>query len=116
MTLDYLLALKKARQKPIKVCHCGSTNKAMKYFNEYRLKDTLEGMIVLTIGASKSDKELNISIEDAIELDVLHLFKIEEADLVRFFNPNGYMGESTKRELEYAQRLGKEIWFLEPPE
>lgn len=114
MTLDYLLALKKAMKNPIKVCHCGSTSKAMKYFEEYRLKDTLEGMIVLTIGASKNDQELGISIEQSIDLDILHLWKIEEADLVRIFNPDGYMGESTRRELEYARRLGKEIWFLEP--
>ena len=72
--------------------------------------------IVLTIGANKNDGELNITMETAIELDILHLFKIERADLVRILNPKGYIGPSTRRELEYAQMLGKEIWFLEPPE
>src|SRR2546429_10001184 len=82
MHLDYLLALKRSMDKPMKVCHCGSTRVAMTHFEEYRLKDTLEGMIVLTIGASKSDRDLHISMEQAIDLDILHLFKIDEADLV----------------------------------
>ena len=114
--LNHLLVLKRTREEPKTVVHCGSTRKAMKQFEEYRLKDTLEGMIVLTIGASKNDEILGISIVDAIELDILHLFKIERADLVRILNPKGYIGPSTRRELEYARHLGKEIWFLEPPE
>ena len=81
--LNHLLVLKRTREEPKTVVHCGSTRKAMKQFEEYRLKDTLEGMIVLTIGASKNDEILGISIVDAIELDILHLFKIERADLVR---------------------------------
>jgi hypothetical protein len=44
---------------------------------------------------------------------VLHLFKIDEADIVRVLNVGGYIGTSTRRELEYARRLGKRIEFLE---
>lgn len=113
--LNHLLVLKRAKPEPKVVVHCGSTLRAREAFEEYRLKDTLAGYIVLTIGASKSDITLGITLEDAIELDILHLFKIERADLVRIFNVGGYMGASTRRELEYAQMLGKEIWFLEEP-
>ena len=31
-------------------------------------------------------------------------------------NVNGYIGESTRRELEYAQQLGKRVRWLEPPQ
>jgi hypothetical protein len=113
--LNHLLVIKRTRPEPETVVHCGSTLRAREAFEEYRLKDTLEGYIVLTVGASKSNITLGISIEDAIELDILHLFKIERADLVRILNPGGYIGPSTRRELEYARHLGKEIWFLEPP-
>ncbi len=43
------------------------------------------------------------------------LFKIDEADIVRVLNVGGYIGTSTRRELEYARRLGKCIEFLEDP-
>ena len=113
--LNHLLVLKRTREEPKVVVHCGSTLRAREAFEEYRLKDMLEGYIVLTVGASKSDITLGITLEDAIELDILHLFKIERADLVRILNPGGYIGPSTRRELEYARHLEKEIWFLEPP-
>jgi hypothetical protein len=73
-------------------------------------------MIVLTIGADVKDASLRISPEEKIALDILHLHKIDEADLVRILNVGGYIGHSTRRELEYAQRLGKPIIFLEPIE
>ncbi|SRR5712692_1437114 len=114
MTLDELLALKARRSKPLKVVHCGSTEKAKEAFHSWRLQDTLAGMIVLTIGADAKDSDLHISPEQKIALDILHLHKIEEADLVRILNLGGYIGESTSRELEYARRLEKPIVWLEP--
>lgn len=115
MTLDELLALKKHLPRPLKVVHCGSTDKAREAFEYWRLQDTLDSMIVMTVGARISDAELNLSAEKKVELDLLHLAKIEEADLVRILNVGGYIGESTRRELEYAQRLGKPVLFLEDP-
>jgi hypothetical protein len=46
-------------------------------------------------------------------LDELHLRKIDLADEVLILNVGGYIGESTKRELAYAQQWGKAIRFLE---
>jgi len=46
-------------------------------------------------------------------LDELHLRKIDLADKVFVVNVNGYIGESTKREIEYAQKQGKPIEYLE---
>ena len=116
MTLDDLLALKAQRPKPLKVVHCGSTDKAQEAFQHWRLQDTRANMIVLTIGADAKDQDLHISSEEKIALDILHLHKIDEADVVRILNVGGYIGHSTRRELEYAQRLGKPIIFLEPIE
>jgi hypothetical protein len=114
-SLDALLARKDelGQSRPTIVTHCGSTKRAMAAFEEWRLKDTLAGMIVLTIGANKHDEQLGITPEQAERLDILHLWKIELADFVRVFNVSGYVGESTRREIEYAERLGKPIVYLE---
>ena len=50
-------------------------------------------------------------VED--DMDMLHLRKIEMADSVYIVNVDGYIGESTKREIAYAERLGKPISYLE---
>ena len=50
------------------------------------------------------------------QLDELHLRKIDMADEVLILNVNGYIGESTSRELAYAQKQGKMIRFLNKTE
>jgi hypothetical protein len=40
--------------------------------------------------------------------------KIDLCDEVLILNVNGYIGESTARELAYAQKLGKRVRHLEP--
>lgn len=115
MTLENLLKLKEQMPYPLTYCLCGSTTRALAAFESERLRLTLAGAIVLTIGAVKNDKDLDITSEQAMMLDVLHLFKIEQADTIRILNVAAYIGESTRRELEYARRLGKRIEFLEDP-
>ncbi len=48
----------------------------------------------------------------ADRLDELHLRKIDLADEVFILNVGGYIGESTRKEIEYAQRQGKPIKYL----
>jgi hypothetical protein len=118
MTLDDLLAKKALQSKPIKVCLCGST-RFSQAFQEANLKETLEGKIVLSIGINtKSDDDLikaGIKINKEA-LDVLHLFKIDEADEVLVLNVGNYVGQSTRREIEYAARTGKRLRWLEEPD
>jgi hypothetical protein len=47
-------------------------------------------------------------------LDELHLRKIDLADLVYVVNVGGYIGESTRKELKYARKVGKPIVWREP--
>jgi len=115
MTLDELLALKAQQPRPLKVVHCGSTDKAKEAFQFWRLRDTRAHMIVLTIGADAKDADLQIGPEEKIALDILHLHKIEEADLVRILNVDDYVGESTRREISYEKRLGEPICWLVYP-
>ena len=48
----------------------------------------------------------------ASDMDELHLRKIDIADQVFVVNHDDYIGDSTRREIEYAKDLGKPIrWF-----
>jgi cell division protein FtsB len=59
-------------------------------------------------------EDVGITPEDKQRLDELHKRKIDLADEVLILNVGGYIGESTKSELEYARANGKTIRFLEP--
>lgn len=112
---------------PPVVCLCGSTRFG-DAFREQNLRLTLQGVIVLSIGCdTKSDHDLfaanqasegahlGSSVEEVkARLDWLHLRKIDLADRVLVLNVGGYIGESTRREIDYATELGKPIDYLEP--
>lgn len=46
-------------------------------------------------------------------LDDMHKQKIDMSDEIFVINVNGYIGESTKNEIEYAKKNGKKINYLE---
>jgi len=103
--------------RPIVVCLCGST-RFKEAFDQANLEETLAGRIVLSVGSYlRSDQELGLSPETKARLDELHLRKIHLADEVLVLNVGGYIGDSTRRELEYARQQGKRVRSLEelPP-
>ena len=46
-------------------------------------------------------------------LDEIHKQKIDMSDEIYVINVGGYIGESTKNEIEYAKEKGKRISYLE---
>jgi hypothetical protein len=46
-------------------------------------------------------------------LGELHRIKIDLSDSIYVVNVDGYIGESVKKEIEYAKERGKEIIYLE---
>lgn len=105
--------------RPTIVCLCGST-RFSEAFRDANLRETINGKIVLTIGCDlRSDTEVfgHMTIDEIVmiknQLDRLHLRKIDLADEVLILNVGGYIGESTARELAYAQSLGKPVRYLE---
>jgi hypothetical protein len=103
---------------PTIVCLCGST-RFMEAWQKANLEETLAGRIVLSIGCNtKSDADLQrmgeLSAEKKIELDELHKRKIDLADEVLILNVDGYIGASTRSELEYAREHFKTVRFLQP--
>jgi cell division protein FtsB len=104
--------------RPVIVCLCGST-KFMEAWQAANLSETLAGKIVLSIGCNtKSDADLQrlgqLTPEKKAELDELHKRKIDLADEVLVLNVGGYVGDSTRSEIEYAKRHHKPIRWLEP--
>lgn len=105
--------------KPIIVTLCGST-KFKDEFVKQNSRETLSGKIVLSIGCNmKSDDEGFSDMTPAEfyevkkNLDELHKRKIDISDEVLILNVGGYIGESTRSELEYAISKGKKIRWLE---
>lgn len=47
------------------------------------------------------------------KLKEAHFKRIELSDSIYVINKDNYIGKSTKLEIEYAQKLGKEIMYLE---
>ena len=73
---------------------------------------TLTGHVVLTPTALDPATELDV--EERARLGRIHLQKIAMADEVLVVNVGGYVGESTRREIEHARSRGVAVSFLEP--
>ena len=99
---------------------CGST----KFKDEFlkAQKDlTLKGNIVISVGlfGHSGDNEVWENMDEGTftktkeMLDDMHKRKIDMADEIFVINVNGYIGESTRSEIEYAKKHGKKINYLE---
>ena len=60
------------------------------------------------------DKNRILTSQEMNVLSELHYRKIEISDAIYVVNAGGYIGESTRKEIEYAHSLNKEVLFLEP--
>ena len=93
---------------------CGRT----KFKDEYiRIQKelTLQGNIVISVGLFGHTGDDEVWTEGTKEmLDDMHKRKIDMADEIFVINVGGYIGESTKSEIEYAIRNGKKVNYLEP--
>lgn len=100
------------------ICLCGST-RFYEQFMEANYKLTMAGKIVLSVGffMHRPDTQygeiIGCTPEQKVELDKLHLRKIELSDCVVVLNVEGYIGESTRKEIEYAESIGKPVAYLE---
>ncbi len=94
---------------------CGST-RFKEQFLEVQKRLTLEGNVVISVGlfGHSGDEEVwKPGIKEM--LDRMHLSKIDMADEIFVINVDGYIGESTQREISYALAHGKTVNYLEQP-
>ena len=73
-------------------------------------KMALEGYCILTPVYPVS-KNIERTDEQLVKLKEAHFKRIELADAILVMNVNNYIGNSTKLEIEYAKKLGKEIIY-----
>lgn len=92
---------------------CGSTRfKDASMGAQKRL--TLEGNIDISAGLIGHSDNDEVWTDDTKEmLDDMHKRKIEMVDEIFVINVGGYIGPSTRSEIEYAMATGKKIGYLE---
>ena len=92
---------------------CGSTKFKEKFF-EIQKKLTLEGCIVISVALFGHSGDDEVWTEGTKEmLDDMHKRKIDMADEIFVINVGGYIGSSTKSEIEYAIAHNKKVNYLE---
>lgn len=98
---------------------CGSTQ-FKEEFMEAQKRLTLEGNIVISVGlfGHSGDSEVWENMDEGIltktkeMLDDMHKRKNDMADEIFVINVGGYIGDSTRSEIEYAKEQGKKVRYL----
>ena len=92
---------------------CGST-KFKEAFLKAQKDLTLQGNIVISVGlfGHSGDNEVWANATKEM-LDDMHKRKIDMADEIFVINVGGYIGASTRSEIEYAISIGKAVNYLE---
>ncbi len=99
---------------------CGST-RFKDEFMKVQKNLTLKGNIVISVGlfSHSGDDEVWENMDEGTltktkEMLVdMHKRKIDMADEIFVINVGGYIGDSTKSEIEYATKTGKKVNYLE---
>ena len=94
---------------------CGSTRFKDEFIKAQK-RLTLEGNIVISVGVfGHSGDEEGWKEGTKQMLDNMHKRKIDMADAIFVINVGGYIGDSTRSEIEYARKHGKNVMYLEEP-
>ena len=118
---DLQIEMNKLKQQKYKVITlCGSTRFKDEFIKAQK-ELTLKGNIVISVGlfGHSGDNEVweNMSEGELTKtkemLDDMHKRKIDMSDEIFVINVDGYIGESTRSEIEYAKNHGKIVKYLE---
>ena len=92
---------------------CGSTKFKEEFLREQK-RLTLEGNIVISVGLFGHSGDDEVWSEGTKEmLDDMHKRKIDMADEIFVINKDGYIGTSTRSEIEYAINNNKVVRYME---
>jgi uncharacterized protein YkuJ len=94
---------------------CGST-KFKKQFEEANAYLTLQGNIVMSVAFFEQSEGFQITEKQAELLSEIHFKKIDLSDEIFVIDVDGYIGSSTRNEIDYASRKGKEIKYYSKSE
>lgn len=99
---------------------CGST-RFKDQFMEAQKRLTLAGYIVISVGlfGHAGDQEVWDGMDEGTlsktkeMLDDMHKRKIDMADEIYVINVGGYIGDSTRSEIQYAEEHGKTVRYYQ---
>ena len=92
---------------------CGSTKFKDDFMREQK-RLSLEGNIVISVGMFGHSGDNEVWADGVKEmLDDMHKRKIDMADEIFVINKGGYIGSSTKSEIEYAISTNKKVNYME---
>lgn len=89
---------------------CGST----RFRDEYELWNkrlSLAGFLVYSVAGFMHSGD-TFTEEEKARLDQIHLAKIDHSHAIVVLNPEGYVGDSTAREIRHAKMSGKPVYYL----
>lgn len=113
--IEHYVKWVKWRDTPKKICYCGSL-RFLEKFKEYEYQSVIDGHIALLPCCMFVDiqREYGAESDYKQKADDLHKRKIDICDEVFVINVGGYIGESTRNEINYARHIGKPVKYLEP--
>lgn len=92
---------------------CGSTKFKDDFIREQK-RLSLEGNIIISVGMFGHSGDNEVWDNDTKKmLDDMHKRKIDMSDEIFVINKDGYIGSSTKSEIEYAIAHGKKVNYME---
>lgn len=110
-----------ARPRVITLCGSSRFPEAFHLANAHL---SMQGHVVISLGlfghadeptgARFMTSDGNEATPEKVALDQLHFRKIDLSDGIFVVNVGGYVGSSTKREIEYARSQGKSVEFMFP--
>jgi len=106
-------ALNKGAVMPRVICYCGSL-RFKNLFEKYEYESVFKGEIALLPCCMFVDieREYGALSDYKQKADEQHKRKIDICDEVFVINENGYIGESTRSEINYALSIGKPVRYM----
>lgn len=96
----------------MRITLCGST-RFRDHYEALNRELSLKGHTVYSVACfGHSGDEL--SQKEKATLDAVHLDKIDNSEAIVVINVDGYIGDSTRREILHARSTGKMVLFLYP--
>lgn len=100
----------------INVCLIGST-KFEDLFRRLEYDLSIRGLIVLSpLVYNQSGDKPGCGQEEKKILDLVQKEKIRQSDIVLVVDKNGYIGESTRKQIEYAELLNRRVLYYSKDE
>lgn len=94
-----------------KITLCGST-KFKKEFELVNAMLSLEGYVVYSCAIFGHQSNIELTPKEKKMLDKVHKGKIMNSDEIYVINVDGYIGESTKKEIAFAKFMDKKVTYF----